>query len=110
MTPEQIKEFIQGGEWVSITPEVRPSANKTPTGEPQPVYCSRIFRYSAPDRFECTFMNYSAPNGRVLLARIASYGQYIWKGEQPIAKGASTLDYVAYHAYEVTPAHKWLPY
>jgi len=25
MTPEQIKQFIQGGEWVSITTELRPS-------------------------------------------------------------------------------------
>ena len=106
MTPEQIKEFIQGVEWVSITPEVRPSANKTATGEPQPFYCSRIFRYSAPDRFECTIMNYADPNGRVPLARIAIKGHNVWQGEHPIAKDAYKLDYVADEAYEVTPLHQ----
>jgi hypothetical protein len=32
MTPDQIREFIQDGEWASITVELRPSSNKTPTG------------------------------------------------------------------------------
>ncbi len=32
MTTAQIKQFIQGGEWVSIAPELRTSINKTATG------------------------------------------------------------------------------
>ncbi len=106
MTPEQIKEAIQGGEWVSITTEVRPSANKAPTGEPRPFYCSRIFRYSAPDRFECTVMNYADANGKVPLAKIVIKGHNVWQGEHPITKGAYKLDYVADVAYEVTPLHQ----
>ena len=33
MTPEQIKEVIQGGRWVSITTELRPGTNKSATGK-----------------------------------------------------------------------------
>jgi len=43
MTPEQIKQVIQGGQWVSITTELRPSSNKSATREIQPFYCSRVF-------------------------------------------------------------------
>ena len=35
MTPEQITQVIQGGQWVSITTELRPSTNKSATGEIQ---------------------------------------------------------------------------
>ena len=45
MTPEQIKQVIQGGQWVSITTELRPSTNRSATGEIQPFYCSRVFTY-----------------------------------------------------------------
>jgi hypothetical protein len=31
ITPEQIKQVIQGGQWVSITTEPRPSSNKSAT-------------------------------------------------------------------------------
>jgi hypothetical protein len=67
MSPEEIKEFIRGGAWVSIATEIRPSAAKTASGAPQPFYCSRRFVYSAPDAFECTVMNYADANGRIPL-------------------------------------------
>ena len=59
MTPEQITQVIQGGRWVSITTELRPSSNKSATGEIQPFYCSRVFNYARGDRFACTVMNYA---------------------------------------------------
>ena len=46
MTPEQIKQVIQGGQWVSITTELRPSTNRSAIGEIQPFSCSRVFTYS----------------------------------------------------------------
>ncbi len=33
MTPEQITQVIQGGQWVSIATELCPSTNKSATGE-----------------------------------------------------------------------------
>ncbi len=105
-SPEEIKEFIRGGEWVSIATEIRPSAAKTASGAPQPFYCSRRFVYSAPDAFECTVMNYADANGRIPLVRIIIKGRNVWGDEHPIASGAYNLDYVADAAYEVTPVHR----
>ena len=106
MTEEQIKQFIQGGEWVSIAPELRPSISKSATGTIQPFYCSRIFTYSSNDKFECTVINYADANGKIPLMKIVIKGHNIWKGEHPIAKGAYNVDYVADLAYEVTPLHQ----
>jgi hypothetical protein len=106
MTPDQIREFIQDGEWASITVELRPSSNKTPTGAPQPFYCSRLFKYSEPDHFECTVINFSDPNGKVPMVKIHIKGLNLWRGEHPIAKGAYNVDYVADEAYEITPLHQ----
>jgi hypothetical protein len=90
MTPDQIRKFIQDGEWASITVELRP--NKTPTGAPQPFYCSRLFKYSEPDHFECTVINFADPNGKVPLVKIHIKGLNLWRGEHPIAKGAYNVD------------------
>jgi hypothetical protein len=106
MKPNQIRDFIQNGEWTSITVEVRPSANKTVDGAPQPFYCSRFFKYTGPDRFEGTVLNYADPNGKVPLVKIHIKGHNVWKGEHPVAEGAYNLDYVADGAYEVTPLHQ----
>ncbi len=106
MTPDEIRQFIQQGEWTSIAVELRPSVQKTPAGAPQPFYCTRLFKYSAPDRFECTVMNYADPNGKASLVKIHIRGHNLWQGEHPIAKGAYKLDYVADEAYEVTPVHQ----
>ncbi len=106
MTPEQITQVIQGGQWVSITTELRPSSNKSATGEIQPFYCSRVFTYAPPDRFACTVMNYADANGKVPLVKIVIKGHTAWRGEHPIAPGAYNLDYIADEAYEVTPLHQ----
>src|SRR5260221_10729125 len=78
MTPEQIKEVIQGGQWVSITTELRPSSNKSASGDIQPFYCSRVFTYSPGDRFACTVINYADPNGKVPLVQIVIKGHNAW--------------------------------
>ncbi len=106
MTPDQIKQVIQGGQWVSITTELRPSTNKSATGEIQPFYCSRVFTYAPADRFACTVMNYADANGKVPLVKIVIQGQNAWQGAHPIAPGAYNLDYIADEAYEVTPLHQ----
>jgi len=106
MTPEEIKEVIQNGRWVSITTELRPSSNKSPNGDVLPFYCSRVFTYSAGDRFACTLINYADPNGKVPLVKIVIRGRNEWGEPHPIANGAYNLDYVADEAYEVTPLHQ----
>ena len=74
MTPEQITQVIQDGRWVSITTELRPSSNKSATGDILPFYCSRVFTYSPGDRFACTIMNYADANGKVPLVKIVIKG------------------------------------
>jgi hypothetical protein len=106
MTASETKQFIVGGEWISVATELRPSAIKTPTGEPKPFYCSRIFNYSPKDVFECTLINYADPNGRTPLVKIIILGHLAWKGDHPVAEGAYMLDYVADLAYMVTPLHQ----
>ncbi len=106
MTVEEIKAFIQGGEWVSITPEVRPSIAKTASGTIQPFYLTRIFRYYPHDGFECTVINYADANAKLPLVKILIKGHNVWQGAHPIADGAQKVDYVADEAYEVTPLHQ----
>ncbi|MCS3736448.1 hypothetical protein [Mucilaginibacter dorajii] len=106
MTAEQIKQYIIGGEWVSITPEVRPSISPSATGAIQPFYLTRVFRYTAGDKFECIVINYADPNGKVPLVKIEIKGHIIFRGEHLIAEGAYQVDYVTDEAYEVTPLHQ----
>ena len=106
MTADQIKEYIQGGEWVSITPEVRPGISTTATGTIKPFYLTRSFKYAAGDKFECTVINYADANGKVPLVKIVIKGHNVWQGEHPIAAGAYSVNYVADKAYEVTPLHQ----
>jgi len=104
MKVDEIRAFIQGGEWVSIAPELRPSQNLA-AGKVQPFFLSRVFKYSPHDKFECTVLNSADPGGRVPLVRIFIKGHIVWQGAHPVASGAQKVDYVADEAYEVTPLH-----
>ena len=105
MTVEKIKQFIQGGEWVSLAPELRPAITKSTAGDINAFYCSRGFAYYPDDRFECTLINYLDPTGKTPLVRFVIKGHLQWQGAHPVAEGAQKLDYVADEAYEVTPLH-----
>jgi hypothetical protein len=102
MNVEQIKEVLVG-DWVSVAPEVRPSANKSPDGTLKPFYLKREFKYLSGDRFELNIVNSADPNGAVPVARIAIRGHMIWRGPHSIAAGAQKVDFVADEGYEVTP-------
>lgn len=91
------------GEWVSIAPEVRPSATKNPDGSIKPLYLSRDFKYLGDDRFELTLVNSADAYGKAPLARIYLRGHMHWMGAHPIAEGAQKVDFVADEDYEVTP-------
>lgn len=106
MIVEEIKTFIQGGEWVSITPEVRPSITKSAAGDIQPFYLTRVFKYGPDNTFECIVTNYADSNAKVPLVKIEIKGHLSWQGAHPIAEGAQKVDYVADTAYEITPLHQ----
>jgi hypothetical protein len=102
MTLDQIKQSLVG-EWVSIAPEIRPSASKNPDGTLKPFYLKRDFKYLAGDRFELVIVNFADPNGAVPLTQIAIKGHMLWRGDHPIASGAQKVDFVADEGYDVTP-------
>jgi hypothetical protein len=102
MNVEQIKEVLVG-DWVSIAPEVRPSASKNPDGTLKPFYLKREFKYLAEDRFDLNIVNSADPNGAVPIVRIAIRGHMIWRGPHSIAASAQKVDFVADEGYEVTP-------
>lgn len=103
MTIEQIKQFIQGGQWVSIAPEIRPSSIKSPDGSIKPFYLTRTFSYLPSDKFELIVINSVDAYGKVPLAKMFIKGHVLWKGEHPIAAGAQKVDFLADEEYQVTP-------
>jgi hypothetical protein len=105
MTVEQIKQTIQG-EWASIAPEVRPSIAKDASGNMKPFYLTRLFKYSANDKFELDMINSADPYGKAPLVKIVIKGHIVWQGDHPIAAGAQKVDFIADEGYEVTPLHQ----
>jgi hypothetical protein len=102
MSVEEMKATLKG-EWVSIAPEVRPSATKNPDGTLKAFYLTRDFRSMGDDRFELTIVNSVDAYGKVPLARIDLRGHVHWRGDHPIAAGAQKVDFVADEDYQVTP-------
>src|SRR4029077_8937735 len=102
MRAEQGKEALIG-DWVSLAPEVRPSASKGPDGSAKPFYLRREFRATPGDRFELTVVNSADPYGAVPLAKIHIRGHMAWRGPHPVAPGAESVDFTADEAYDVTP-------
>jgi hypothetical protein len=102
MSIEQTRRALQG-EWVSIAPEVRPSATKNPDGTLKAFHLTRDFKYLGDDRFELTIVNSADPYGKVPLARIYLRGHMQWQGDHPIAPGAQKVNFVADEDYQVTP-------
>ncbi len=103
MTAQEIKQFIQGGQWKSIAPELRPSSTKTADGSIKPFYLTRTFSYLSDDKFELEVLNSVDAYGKVPLVKIQLKGSMLWQGEHPIAAGAQKVDFAADEAYLVTP-------
>jgi len=103
MTTEQIKQFIQGGEWTSIAPEIRPSSIKNADGTLKPFYLTRVFKYIPGDKFELLVTNSAYAYGKIPLVKINIKGRMVWQGSHPIAEDAQKVDFIADEAYEVTP-------
>lgn len=102
MSLDDTKRALRG-DWVSIAPEVRPSATKNADGSQKAFYLTRDFRSLGDDRFELAILNSADPYGKVPLARIVLRGHMLWQGDHPIAPGAQKVDFVADEDYEVTP-------
>ena len=102
-TIKEIKEFVKGGEWTSLSVELRPFEDRLGTGKIQPFYVKRIFKYLPNDRFEGTIISYADPFGQMPLVQFTFKGHTLWGKEHPIAKGAFEIDYILNEGFEVTP-------
>ncbi len=102
-TINEIKEFVKGGEWTSLSVELRPFEDRLGTGKIQPFYVKRIFKYLPNDRFEGTIISYADPYGQMPLVQFTFKGHTKWGKEHPIAKGAFEIDYILDEGFEVTP-------
>jgi hypothetical protein len=102
MTLESTQQALIG-EWTSLAPEVRPSAQRNPDGSLKPFYLKRDFKALPGNRFELAIVNFADPYGKAPLARLQIKGHMAWRGEHAIAPGAQKVDFVADEAYEVTP-------
>jgi len=91
------------GDWTSVAPEVRPSAQKNADGSIKPFYLVREFQARPDTGFELVITNHAGPDGKLPLARILIRGHMHWRGDHPIVAGAQKVDFVADEAYEVTP-------
>lgn len=101
----QIKTFIQGGAWISITPELRPFEDRLGTGKIEPFYVQRNFQYFDEDRFEGSIVSSADPYGQIPLVSFTFKGHTVWGNPHPIADGAYEVDYILDEAFEVTPLH-----
>lgn len=99
---EQIRKNALG-EWESISIEIRPSSLKNEDGSLKPFYLKRSFSFLPEDQFKLEVINYADAYGEIPLAKIILKGYVEWQGDHPIAKGAQKVDFIANHAYEVTP-------
>ena len=102
MTVDEVKKAVIG-EWVSIAPEIRPSAAKNADGTLKPFYLTRAFKALPDSQFELTVVNSADPYGKVPIVKIYIKGHMEWQGDHPIASGAQKVDFTADLAYEVTP-------
>lgn len=102
MTLTEIKKNIVGS-WISIAPEIRPSALKNEKGNAKPFYLTREFGYTEDDQFTLTITNSADPYGKIPLAEIFIKGHIAWLGDHPITSGAQKVNFTADIAYEVTP-------
>lgn len=102
MSLDDTKQALRG-DWVSIAPEVRPSATRNPDGSLKPFYLTRDFRALDGDRFELVIVSSADPLGKVPLVRMALRGHMHWRGDHPIAAGAQKVDFIADEDYTVAP-------
>jgi hypothetical protein len=104
MTANQVKSAISG-DWISIAPEVRPSAFRNSDGSLRPFYLTRRFTFRPDDSFTLEITNFGDPFGQLPLVRMFIGGHLEWKGDHPIAPDAQKADFTADTRYDVTPLH-----
>lgn len=101
-TLEEVKEFALG-EWQSISVELRPTEDRTGSGNIEPTFLRRNFKYLTSDKFIGTITLFADGYGHLPLMEFEFKGNLIWHDEHPIANGAWEVDYLLDEGFGVTP-------
>ncbi|WP_462252499.1 hypothetical protein [Ekhidna sp.] len=101
-TLEEVKKYALG-EWESISIELRPTEDRTGSGNIMPTYLRRNFKYSEGDKFVGTITLFGDNYGQIPLMEFEFKGNLKWGEEHPIADGAWKIDYILNEGFGVTP-------
>lgn len=101
-TLNEVQEYAIG-QWTSLSVELRPTEDRTGSGNIQPTFLKRNFNYLSKDSFIGTITMYADNYGELPLLEFEFKGDLKWGNEHPIAKGAWEIDYVLNEGFAVTP-------
>ena len=106
-TPKSLSEVQEYaiGEWESLSPELRPTEDRTGSGTVTPTYLRRHFNYLSAEHFIGTITLFGDNYGQLPLMEFEFKGHLRWGNAHPIADGAWKIDYVLDEGFGVTPLH-----
>jgi len=102
MTLSDVKNYALG-QWESISVELRPTEDRTGSGQIQPTFLRRKFTYMDGDKFVGTITLFADNYGTMPLMEFEFKGDLKWGEAHPIADGAWKIDYVLNEGFGVTP-------
>ena len=102
---QEVKSYSLG-EWESLSIELRPTEDRTGSGQIQPTFLKRNFNFLPEDKFIGTISLFGDNYGNLPLMEFEFKGQLNWGEKHPIADGAWNIDYVLNEGFAVTPLHE----
>ena len=102
VTLTEVQDYAVG-EWTSLSVELRPTEDRSGSGDVQPTFLKRHFKYLSKEKFVGTITMYADNYGELPLLEFEFKGDLKWGKEHPIAKGAWQVDYVLNGGFAVTP-------
>ena len=104
-TPKSLAEVQEYaiGEWESLSPELRPTEDRTGSGTVTPTYLRRHFNYLSAKHFIGTITLFGDNYGQLPLMEFEFKGSLRWGEAHPIAEGAWQIDYTLDEGFAVTP-------
>lgn len=104
-TLEEVQQYAQG-EWESISVELRPTEDRTGTGNVNPTFLKRNFKYLSNEKFIGTITLFGDNYGQLPLLEFEFKGSLKWGEQHPIADGAWEIDYILDEGFGVTPLNE----
>lgn len=101
----EVQDFVFGGQWKSLSVELRPFEDRTGSGKIESFYVKRLFEYYQDNKFMGEITSFADPFGQMPLVKFVFKGHTKWGRPHAIAEGAFEIDYVLDEAFEVTPLH-----